>query len=82
MATKKQKRAIAEAKRKEFMDEIRRTGLEAQRKDREYRMRKLKESQKDQHEKKHSWKKRDPECLWCKDEIRAANAAMQVTNAS
>lgn len=37
MATKKQKRARAEAKHKKFMDEYRLSGLEAQRKDRERR---------------------------------------------
>lgn len=37
MATKKQKRLAASAKRAEFEAEIRASGLEAQRKDREHR---------------------------------------------
>jgi hypothetical protein len=37
MATKKQKREIAHAKHQAFMAELKRTGLEAQRRDRERR---------------------------------------------
>lgn len=37
MATKKQKRAIAEANHEAFMAEYRRSGLEAQKKDRAHR---------------------------------------------
>lgn len=71
MATKKAKRAAAEAKRAKMLEEYRRTGLEAQRKDREHRERKELEAWQDQHDKKHSWKKRIKECPHCKIELRA-----------
>ena len=41
MATKKQKRAAAEAKHERMMEELRRSGLAAQQKDREIREAKL-----------------------------------------
>lgn len=77
MATKKQKRAAALAKRAAFEEEYRRSGLEAQRKDREHRARKLREEWRENHEKRHSWKKRIKECPICQDEIRAAKRAGQ-----
>lgn len=54
MATKKQKRERGEQKHKEFMAEIRRTGLEAQRKDREYRAKQQRKAEKSQEDSKSS----------------------------
>lgn len=72
MATKKQKRTIAEAKHQAFMNEIRETGLAALAKDREHRERKNREAWLDNHQKKHSWKNRIKECPHCSDILRAA----------
>lgn len=44
MATRKQKHAAALAKREEFMDELRKSGLEAQKTDHEERAKNLSES--------------------------------------
>lgn len=65
MATKKQKREAAEAKHKAFMEAERLSGLEAQRKDRAERKRQELNAWQEQHEKKHSWKKRVAECPHC-----------------
>lgn len=67
MATKKQKRERGEEKHKRFMAEIRKTGLEAQRKDREHREKKNREAWREQHDTKHTWKKRLKECPLCQD---------------
>lgn len=75
MATKKQKRERGEQKRMHFMSEHRRTGLEAQRKDREHRQQKEREAWREQHDKKHSWKKRIKECPICQDSLRAEKSA-------
>ena len=75
MATKKQKRERGEQKRMHFMAEIKRTGLEAQRKDREYRDKKNRELWSNQHEKKHDWKRRVKECPLCQEIIRATAKA-------
>lgn len=77
MATRKSKHARALAKREEFLANVKQTGLQAQRKDREERERKMREAWKDQHEKKHSWKKRIKECPLCGDEIKAAKQISQ-----
>lgn len=75
MATKKQKRQAMLEKRAKFEEEIRRTGLEALRKDREARRSKELKDWQEQHESKHSWKKRIKECPHCRIEIRAAEQA-------
>ena len=75
MATKKQKRERGEQKRVHFMAEIKRTGLEAQRKDREHREKKHREAWRDQHDKKHNWKRRIKECPLCQDITRASSKA-------
>lgn len=65
MTTKKQKRAIAMAKHQAFMEEVRRTGLEAQEKDRRNRAISVMKRWEKSHE-KHS--KRDilvEECPIC-----------------
>jgi len=71
VATKKQKRARALAKRQEFMETVKQTGLEALRKDQEHRRRKELEAWEKQHETKHSWKKRIKECPHCRIEMAA-----------
>lgn len=67
MATKKQKRQRAEEKRAAYMEELRRTGLEAQRKDRESRKRAERKAWQEQHDKKHNWKNRVKQCPLCRD---------------
>lgn len=74
MATKKQKRAALMARREAFFEEHRRTGLEAQKKDRERRAHQEREAWREQHEKKHSYKKLIAECPLCQD-IRKATGS-------
>lgn len=69
MATKKQKREIAQAKREKWLAEQRESGLREQRKDRENREKKLRDAAKEKHEKEHSWKKREPKCILCQDAL-------------
>lgn len=54
MATKKQKREAAEAKHKKFMDEYRRSGLEAQQRDRQERERKARQAEAEAKRRKDS----------------------------
>ena len=75
MATKKQKRAAALARREAFLAEERERGLNALRKERERRAYEARKEWQEQHDKKHSWKKRIKECPICKDEIKAAKRA-------
>lgn len=72
MATKKQKRAAAQAKHEADMKAYREGGLQALRKDREYRAHKEREEWRKNHDKNHSWQKRIKECPLCGDEIKAA----------
>ena len=79
MATKKQKRAAAEAKHVAFMEEMRRSGLEAQRQDRERREAEARKAWQDQHDKKHH--KFVDECPICSD-IKKQQAIAKVAKAS
>jgi hypothetical protein len=80
VATKKQKREQGERKHLHFMAEVKQTGLEAQRKDREHRKQKEREAWREQHDKKHSWKKRLKECPICQDVLRAEKSAGNNSN--
>lgn len=77
MATKKQKREAAMAKHEHRMEELRRTGLEAQQKDRAHRQQKELDAWAENHRKNHSWKKRIKECPHCRIEMTAARIAEQ-----
>lgn len=63
MATKKQKHEAAVARREKFMAEVRRTGLEAQRKDRERREAQMRKATEKAHEKHYKFV---DDCLHCK----------------
>ena len=67
MTTRKQKREEAEAKHQRWVEEQRASGLEAQRMDREHREHRLRESQRPKHDKQHSWKKIDANCILCQE---------------
>lgn len=71
MATKKVKRALARARHEHFMEEYRRDGLAALRKDRERRKRKAYQEWEETHNKDHSKKKPIEECPWCRDIVKA-----------
>lgn len=72
MATKKQKRAAALAKREAWLEERRISGLRAQMEDNERRKSKLRESQREKHNKEHSWKVLDKNCVLCMDKFEDA----------
>lgn len=72
MATKKQKRAAALAKREAWLEERRVSGLRAQLEDHERRKSKLRESQREKHNKEHSWKVLDKKCVLCMDKYEDA----------
>ena len=67
MATKKQKRAAALKKHEELMENVRLTGLAAQKQDQEYRARKLRDEWRERHDEKHSWRNLVSECPICQD---------------
>jgi hypothetical protein len=71
VATKKQKREVLDLKRTRREAEIKETGLKALRKDRENRENKLRDQQREKHDKGHSWKKIDRDCILCQDLLRA-----------
>lgn len=70
MATRKQKHAAAVAKHNSFMEDLRLSGLIAQRQDREQRTKELLEAQEKPHQKHNKF---EEGCLHC-DEIRRALA--------
>lgn len=75
MATKKQKREAGLAKHETFMANVRETGLKALRKDQERRRQKELDDWRENHNKRHSWKKRIKECPHCRIELAQARQA-------
>lgn len=69
MATKKQKREAGFQKHIKFVEDHRRSGLEAQKKDREFRAKEEKKLWQKQHDAKHSWKNLVKECPLCQDKM-------------
>lgn len=69
MATKKQKRMAGLAKREKWLAERRESGLNAQKKDHENRKNKLRETQREKHNKEHSWKHIESSCILCQDKL-------------
>ncbi len=67
VATKKQRREIAYQKHVAYMEEVRLSGLKAQKKDRENREREHRRNWKDKHDSDHSWKNLHPHCPLCQD---------------
>lgn len=80
MVAKRIKRAINRARHEEYMAEYRRTGLEAQKKDRDSRARKKYQEWEEPHNTKHSSKKPVEECPWCQDVVRAKKRRDSVLN--
>lgn len=72
LATKKQKRAAALAKREAWVKERIETGLKAQHDDHENRKNKQREKQREKHNKEHSWKALEKECVLCMDKLEEA----------
>ena len=72
MTTKKQKRAAVQAKHDAWVEERRVSGLNAQKADQEARKNKLRDSQREKHNKEHDWKSRDKGCILCQDELEQA----------
>lgn len=75
MATKKQKHAAALARREARLAEIAERGLKAQQMDQARRAAEERAQWRDNHDKRHSWRKRIQECPICQDEIKAAKRA-------
>jgi len=73
MATKRQKHEAAIAKRERWLAERRESGLKAQKEDREYRDNQKRKGAREQHDKKHSWKKIDRDCILCQDLLDSQN---------
>lgn len=73
MATKKQKREAAKKRHDDYMEELRLSGLAAQKADRAHRHRKELDAWEEQHNKKHSWKNRIKECPHCQIIMHAAS---------
>lgn len=73
MTTRKQKHEQAVEKRARFLEEQKRSGLEAQRIDREYREEQLRRATEEKHNKEHSWRKLHKDCPHC-DDLLAAQA--------
>lgn len=69
MTTKKQKRAAGFKKREAWLEERRLTGLKAQQGDQEHRKNKLRDSQREKHNKEHDWKVLDMKCILCQDRL-------------
>lgn len=67
MATRKQKHERALERRRAFMAELERSNNEHLENEREYRVNKAREAARPKHDKAHSWKKIDPNCILCKE---------------
>lgn len=67
MATKKAKRERNRLRHEKFMEEYRRDGLKALRKDRERRAHQRRQKWEEPHVKEHTPTKKDSDCPWCKD---------------
>lgn len=80
MATKKQKREAGFQKHLRESEDLRRSGLEAQRKDRETRTKKEREAWQENHDKKHSWKNLVKECPLCQDKMKHSKSSKKVYN--
>lgn len=72
MATKKQKRQALLQKREKFEANLKRSNQEALRKERERREEENRRAWQENHDKRHSWKKRIKECPLCKDALKGA----------
>lgn len=82
MTTRKQKREEMEIKREQRLADERASGLSALKEDQERREKKRRDAQRPTHEKKHSWKKIDKDCLFCQDllvEQRRAQKELEAT---
>jgi len=73
VATKKQKHEVAMARRERWLEERKASGLKAQKDDHEYREKKIREASRATHDKKHSWKKLDKDCILCQDRLKSQN---------
>lgn len=74
MATKAQKREAGRIKHQRFIADIKRTGLEAQRRDREHRKQKHLSDTEVEHKKSHGWKKLVKDCPHCDEMIAKSKA--------
>lgn len=72
MATKKQKRAVAEAKREKFLADLKRENQMVLDRVRAKRDQKNRESWREVHDKSHSWRKLVDECPFCQDRAEEA----------
>lgn len=79
MTTKKQRREASLAKREKRLAEEKANGLAAQKSDHERRRNKLRDSQKDKHNKEHDWKVLDKDCVLCQDTLKEARRQQQMT---
>lgn len=70
MATRKQKRERLIARYQERLQECLESGLKAQEADRQHREKRLRDSQREKHDKHHSMKKIDHDCLLCQDKLK------------
>jgi hypothetical protein len=80
VATKKQKRQAALAKHEEWLNKRRETGLQAQAKDKERRRQKKRDEQREKHNKEHSWKTLDKDCVLCQDKMEDARRRERLLN--
>lgn len=79
LATKKQKREALRIKREAWLEDRRRTGIQALRADQENRKHKLRDSQREKHNKDHSWKVLIKDCILCQDRLEEARRQQKAT---
>lgn len=71
MATRKQKHEAALARREKRLAEERASGLKALKDDQERRAAKKRDAAREKHDKEHSWKHIDRNCILCQDLLEA-----------
>lgn len=75
MTTKKQKHQAAMQKRARWIEEQKESGLKAQKADQEHRDNQRRDAAREKHNKEHSWKQLDRDCILCKDLLSSHGAA-------
>lgn len=72
LTTKKQKAEAGRLKREQRIAEKRASGLAAQKNDQENHKNKLRDGQREKHNKQHDWKVTDKNCILCQDRLEAS----------
>lgn len=75
MTTKKEKRERGERRAQERLQETLESNRQALEADRKHRENRRRDAAREKHDKQHSWKKIDHDCILCQDNLRKEREA-------